>query len=301
MAFFNRLSDGLRKTRENFVDRVSFALKAAGRIDDNLYDELEDILIGADLGPDTAIQILEQLRTRVARKKIHSSEGIIQLLKEELENLLSFAPVEPKSRPRIILVVGVNGTGKTTSVGKLAHLFSHQGQKVILGAADTFRAAAIEQLSTWAERSQVDIVRHASGADPSAVVFDTVKAAMSRNADIALLDTAGRLHNKNNLMQELEKMRRTIAKARPDGSIETWLVLDASTGQNAIRQAEEFSKVTPLTGIILTKVDGSAKGGVIFGICNQLKVPVVYIGVGEAIEDLQAFNAAHFVAALFAA
>jgi fused signal recognition particle receptor len=301
MAFFNRLSDGLRKTRENFVDRVSFALKAAGRIDDNLYDELEDILIGADLGPDTAIQILEQLRTRVARKKIHSSEGIIQLLKEELENLLSFAPVEPKSRPRIILVVGVNGTGKTTSVGKLAHLFSHQGQKVILGAADTFRAAAIEQLSTWAERSQVDIVRHASGADPSAVVFDTVKAAMSRNADIALLDTAGRLHNKNNLMQELEKMRRTVAKARPEGSIETWLVLDASTGQNAIRQAEEFSKVTPLTGIILTKVDGSAKGGVIFGICNQLKVPVVYIGVGEAIEDLQAFNAAHFVAALFAA
>jgi fused signal recognition particle receptor len=301
MAFFNRLSDGLRKTRENFVDRVSFALKAAGRIDDNLYDELEDILIGADLGPDTAIQILEQLRTRVARKKIHSSEGIIQLLKEELENLLSFAPVEPKSRPRIILVVGVNGTGKTTSVGKLAHLFSHQGQKVILGAADTFRAAAIEQLSTWAERSQVDIVRHATGADPSAVVFDTVKAAMSRNADIALLDTAGRLHNKNNLMQELEKMRRTVAKARPEGSIETWLVLDASTGQNAIRQAEEFSKVTPLTGIILTKVDGSAKGGVIFGICNQLKVPVVYIGVGEAIEDLQAFNAAHFVAALFAA
>jgi fused signal recognition particle receptor len=301
MAFFNRLSDGLRKTRENFVDRVSFALKAAGRIDDDLYDELEDILIGADLGPDTAIQILEQLRTRVARKKIHSSEGIIQLLKEELENLLSFAPVEPKSRPRIILVVGVNGTGKTTSVGKLAHLFSHQGQKVILGAADTFRAAAIEQLSTWAERSQVDIVRHATGADPSAVVFDTVKAAMSRNADIALLDTAGRLHNKNNLMQELEKMRRTVAKARPEGSIETWLVLDASTGQNAIRQAEEFSKVTPLTGIILTKVDGSAKGGVIFGICNQLKVPVVYIGVGEAIEDLQAFNAAHFVAALFAA
>jgi fused signal recognition particle receptor len=301
MAFFNRLSDGLRKTRENFVDRVSFALKAAGRIDDNLYDELEDILIGADLGPDTAIQILEQLRTRVAREKIHSSEGIIQLLKEELENLLSFAPVEPKSRPRIILVVGVNGTGKTTSVGKLAHLFSHQGQKVILGAADTFRAAAIEQLSTWAERSQVDIVRHATGADPSAVVFDTVKAAMSRNADIALLDTAGRLHNKNNLMQELEKMRRTVAKARPEGSIETWLVLDASTGQNAIRQAEEFSKVTPLTGIILTKVDGSAKGGVIFGICNQLKVPVVYIGVGEAIEDLQAFNAAHFVAALFAA
>jgi fused signal recognition particle receptor len=301
MAFFNRLSDGLRKTRENFVDRVSFALKAAGRIDDNLYDELEDILIGADLGPDTAIQILEQLRTRVTRKKIHSSEGIIQLLKEELENLLSFAPVEPKSRPRIILVVGVNGTGKTTSVGKLAHLFSHQGQKVILGAADTFRAAAIEQLSTWAERSQVDIVRHATGADPSAVVFDTVKAAMSRNADIALLDTAGRLHNKNNLMQELEKMRRTVAKARPEGSIETWLVLDASTGQNAIRQAEEFSKVTPLTGIILTKVDGSAKGGVIFGICNQLKVPVVYIGVGEAIEDLQAFNAAHFVAALFAA
>jgi fused signal recognition particle receptor len=301
MAFFNRLSDGLRKTRENFVDRVSFALKAAGRIDDDLYDELEDILIGADLGPDTAIQILEQLRTRVTREKIHSSEGIIQLLKEELENLLSFAPVEPKSRPRIILVVGVNGTGKTTSVGKLAHLFSHQGQKVILGAADTFRAAAIEQLSTWAERSQVDIVRHATGADPSAVVFDTVKAAMSRNADIALLDTAGRLHNKNNLMQELEKMRRTVAKARPEGSIETWLVLDASTGQNAIRQAEEFSKVTPLTGIILTKVDGSAKGGVIFGICNQLKVPVVYIGVGEAIEDLQAFNAAHFVAALFAA
>ncbi|MNP04275.1 Signal recognition particle receptor FtsY [compost metagenome] len=299
-GIFDKLKQGLSKTRDNFTDKINEVLNLAVTIDEDLYEELEEILITSDIGMETTMDIIEELRAKIRKEKIADPQMVRPALKEVIRDML-LKDVEDKKEPdnKIILIIGVNGVGKTTSIGKLSSKMKNEGQKVLLAAADTFRAAAIDQLEIWSKRSGVDIVKHQEGSDPAAVVYDALQAAKSRKVNRLLIDTAGRLHNKKNLMNELEKINRVIDREMGDTERETLLVLDATTGQNAVIQAKQFKEVCPIDGIILTKLDGTAKGGVVISIKQHLNLPVRYIGVGEGIDDLQEFDAEGFVEALF--
>ncbi|MEJ2103346.1 MAG: signal recognition particle-docking protein FtsY [Ignavibacteriaceae bacterium] len=302
---FNRLKDGLSKTRNKLVNSITETFTGKAVIDENTLDELEEILISSDLSAELSEKIINNLRKNLKEEKDRTLESILNLLKSELLNILlstnanSTKDGKQKSKPFVILIVGVNGVGKTTTVGKLAYNFKHSGNKVIVGAADTFRAAANEQLDIWAKRAEVEIIQQKKGSDPSSVAFETVKKAIDNDYDIAIIDTAGRLHSKVNLMNELNKIKRAIEKVLPGAPHDVYLVLDATVGQNASFQASEFAKVINTTGFIITKLDGTAKGGAIFQICNSHNLPVKYIGVGEKLDDLQTFDAQMFVDALF--
>lgn len=299
-GFFARLKEGLNKTRTAFVGRIE-SLFSGRKVEKELYDELEEILITADVGLKTSSALLESLKERAEKERITDAQDLKRLLKEEIRKKLQPKPVaiELTEKPFVIMMVGVNGTGKTTTIGKIAHQLTQKGKSVILAASDTFRAAAVEQLEKWAERSKSKIVKQAQGADPAAVAYDAVFAAVARQADVVIVDTAGRLHTKTNLMEEMKKIKRVISKAKPNAPHLVLLVVDANTGQNAIRQAEEFNEAVGINGIILTKLDGTAKGGVIIGIYDQLKIPIYYVGVGEKIYDLRPFDPDEFVEALF--
>lgn len=300
MEFFKKLNKGLKKTRDNMSGAINAALYGKNEIDDEFYDELEEILVMADVGVNTSAEIVEKLRDAVFKKNLRKAKDVKEEIKNIVADMLSGGEtIDMVTIPSVILVIGVNGVGKTTSIGKMAAMFKEEGKKVILGAADTFRAAAIDQLEIWADRAGVDIVKHKEGADPAAVVFDTISAGKARNADIIICDTAGRLHNKKNLMDELAKIYRVIDRQLPYADREIFLVLDATTGQNAVNQAKEFKDVAEITGIILTKLDGTAKGGVVLAIKNDLKVPVKFIGVGEGIDDLRPFDPKAFAEGLF--
>lgn len=300
MGFFDKIKSGLTKTRTNLVSNINSVINSFTKIDEELFEELEETLIMSDIGAATATEICDKLRERIKADGIKEPELIKAEIKKIVLDMLSGNySLELSKKPAIILVIGVNGVGKTTTIGKMAAGLIKEGKKVVLGAADTFRAAAIEQLTEWANRSGAAIVSSVSGTDPASVVFDTIASAKSKNADVIICDTAGRLHNKKNLMDELAKMNRVIERELPDSSKESLLVLDATTGQNAVNQAREFSKVTNITGIVLTKLDGTAKGGVVISINNDLGIPVKYIGVGEGIEDLQPFDPAAFTDSIF--
>jgi len=304
VGFFNKLKEGLTKTRQGFVEKVSHVLSFNKAIDEELFEELEETLIQADVGINTSVKLVETLRARVKERKLKDASELRQVMQEEITKILTGdqeknALALEKGKTNVILVVGVNGVGKTTTIGKLAHRFSKEKYKVLLAAGDTFRAAAIDQLVIWGERVGVEVIRNQEGSDPGAVVFDACKAALSRRADVLIIDTAGRLHNKANLMEELRKVGRIVRRELPDAHVEVLLVLDATTGQNAISQARTFSEVVEVTGICLTKLDGTAKGGVIIGIRDELKIPVKLIGIGEGMEDLKDFQAEDFVKALF--
>jgi len=297
-GLFARLREGLSKTRSNMTERVDTLVKENRKIDEDFYEELEDILIMSDCGMKATMAIMDELRERVSAGKIKEASAAREILKEIMVEQMNI-PRPPLRWPMVMMVVGVNGVGKTTTIGKLALRFQDIGRRIILCAADTFRAAAAEQLTVWAERARVPIVKHGEGADPAAVVFDGVKSAKAQGADLLIVDTAGRLHNKKNLMDELNKMRRVIDREYPEAEVRCMLVLDATTGQNGLAQARAFKEVCEIGGIILTKLDGTAKGGIALAIRQELAVPVWYIGVGEGIEDLQPFNARDFVEALF--
>lgn len=302
---FSKLKEGLSKTRNKIVNTISETIRGKAVIDDKTLDEIEEILITADIGYDTATRIIENTRINLKSEKDRSELNILDTVKKELVSVFDFQSTNgdeekiKKSHPYVILIVGINGVGKTTTIGKLAHNFKKAGLKVIIGAADTFRAAANEQLEIWAKRANVEIVLNKKGTDPSSVAFDTVQKAIKEKYDIVLIDTAGRLHNKSHLMDELGKIKRSISKVLPHAPNDTFLILDGNTGQNAIVQSEEFSKVTDITGLIVTKLDGTAKGGVIFQISSKQKIPVKYIGIGEGIDDLQTFIPEQFVNAIF--
>jgi fused signal recognition particle receptor len=301
-SFFQRLRDRLSKTRKAFTDRVDRLLFGKKEIDEELLEELEEILITSDIGVHTAMALIEEVRQQVVRKDLKNPEELKHALQNRILQFLSVPnspETVPTGKPHVIMVVGVNGVGKTTTIGKLAARFTAQGKRVLLVAGDTFRAAAVEQLEIWAQRVGVEIVRHKGKADPSAVAFDGIQAAVSRGADIVIIDTAGRLHTKINLMEELKKMRRTVGKQLAGAPHETLLVLDATTGQNAISQAQLFHEAIEISGIVLTKLDGTAKGGVVVGICHSLGVPLAYIGIGEKVDDLQPFDPDGFMKALF--
>lgn len=300
------LDKGLVKTKENFFSKLGKAVAGKSKVDDEVLDELEEILITSDVGVDTTIKIIERIEARVAQDKYLNTSQLDIILREEIASLLEENNSEdladfilPNHKPHVILVVGVNGVGKTTTIGKLAAQFKGKGKKVILGAADTFRAAAVDQLKLWGERIGVPVVAHGMNVDPSAVAFDAVKQGIETGADLVIIDTAGRLHTKVNLMNELSKIKRVVQKFVPEAPHEIMLVLDGSTGQNAFIQAQEFTKVTEITSLAITKLDGTAKGGVVIGISDQFKIPVKYIGVGEQVNDLQVFNKAEFVDSLF--
>ena len=296
---FNKLKEGLTKTRDGLTDKINEVLKIAITIDEDLYEELEEILITSDVGMDTTIDIIERLRTKIRKEKINDPQEVKPALKEVIRDILVEGAYEDDdAEKRVMLVIGVNGVGKTTSIGKLAAKNKDEGKKVLLAAADTFRAAAIDQLEVWSNRANVDIVKHQEGSDPAAVVFDAIEAAKARNVDLLICDTAGRLHNKKYLMTELEKINRIIDRELEGYKKETLLVLDATTGQNAVIQAKQFMEACPIDGIILTKLDGTAKGGVVISIKQALNIPVRYIGVGEGIDDLQKFDAESFAEAL---
>ena len=297
-GLFARLREGLSKTRDVLTGRVDTLVKETRKIDDEFYEELEDILILSDCGMKATMTIMDELRARVERDKVKDAETAREMLKQIMIEQMDI-PRPPLKWPMVMLIVGVNGVGKTTTIGKLALRFQDIGRRIILCAGDTFRAAAAEQLTVWAERARVPIVKHAEGADPAAVVFDGVKSAKAQGADLLIVDTAGRLHNKKNLMDELNKMRRVIDREYPEADVRCILVLDATTGQNGLAQARAFKEVCEIGGIILTKLDGTAKGGIALAIRQELNVPVWYIGVGEGIEDLQPFNARDFIEALF--
>ena len=302
MAFgiFKKFNFGLKKTRESMSGAIDAAISENEDITDQLYDDLEEILIMGDVGMNTSAEICERLREYVSKHHLKKSSQVKGAIKEIVAEMLEGGEdMGLVTMPSIILVIGVNGVGKTTTIGKMAAMYKAQGKKVILGAADTFRAAAIDQLEEWANRAGVDIVKHHEGADPAAVVFDTIQAGIARDADIIICDTAGRLHNKKNLMDELAKIYRIIDKELPYNNRESLLVLDATTGQNAVNQARDFKNVCEITGIVLTKLDGTAKGGVVLAIKNDLKVPVKFVGVGEQIDDLQPFNPKAFADGLF--
>lgn len=297
---FNNLKSGLTKTRNALTDKINEALNLAVSIDDDLYEELEEILIMADIGMDTTMEIIEKLKDKIRKEKINDVELVRPALKSVIAEMMKGGSEnDTNAEKEVILVIGINGVGKTTSIGKLAAMNKAEGKKVLLAAADTFRAGAIDQLVVWSERAKVDIVKHGEGSDPAAVVFDAINASKSRGVDLLICDTAGRLHNKKNLMDELGKINRIIDRELSDAHKETLLVLDGTTGQNAVIQAKQFMEVCPIDGIILTKLDGTAKGGVVISIKNTLNIPVKYIGVGEGIDDLQAFDPESFVEALF--
>ena len=302
MSFFEKIRDGLRKTRDAIFGRIDTMLKSFTKIDDELFEELEELLVMADVGVYTAEKICDELRSRVKQEGITEPKEINRLLAEVISEMLKGGQeLKIDTKPSVILVIGVNGVGKTTTIGKMAANFIRQGKKVTLAAADTFRAAAIDQLQIWADRAGADIIKQGEGADPAAVVFDSIASAKAKGSDIIIVDTAGRLHNKKNLMAELEKINRIINRELPDSDKEVLLVLDATTGQNAVNQTKEFRNAAGITGIVLTKLDGTAKGGVILAIKEELNVPVKYIGVGEQIDDLQPFEPDEFARALFGA
>ena len=297
-GLFSRLWQGLSKTRGNVAGRVDELIEATEVIDEDFYEDLVDILIMSDMGVRTSDKVIQELKARVEREKITDAKKAREILKNILKEMMNM-PRKPLKWPMVMLVVGVNGVGKTTTIGKLAMRFKDARHSVVLAAADTFRAAAGDQLQIWAERAQVPIVRHAEGADPAAVVFDGIQKAKATEADLLIVDTAGRLHNKKNLMEELRKISRVITREYEEAEVRTLLVIDATTGQNGLQQAREFSEVADVSGIVLTKLDGTAKGGIAVAIMDELKLPVLYIGVGEGIEDLQAFDANAFVDAIF--
>ncbi len=300
MGVFKKINFGLKKTRDNFSGNIDNVLNAFEEIGDELYDELTEVLVMGDVGVFTAEQIIEELKDRVAKQGLKDPADVRAVIKEVVADMLGKdETIDFVTTPAVILVIGVNGVGKTTTIGKMAAYFKSEGKKVILGAADTFRAAAIDQLEIWADRAGVDIVKHKEGADPAAVVFDTINAGINRNADVIICDTAGRLHNKKHLMEELGKIYRVVDRELPYSDREIFLVLDATTGQNAISQAKEFLKIAEVSGIVLTKLDGTARGGVVLSIKNDLKLPVKFIGVGEGIDDLQPFTASAFAESLF--
>lgn len=302
-----KLDQGLSKTKESFFTKVNRAIAGKSKVDDQVLDELEEILIGSDVGVDTTLRIIERIEKRIERDKYLNTDELYSILREETVELLIENDQEASkdfiipedTKPYVIMVVGVNGVGKTTTIGKLAYQYTQRGKKVFIGAADTFRAAAIEQLCVWGERAGANVVKQAMGSDPASVVFDTLNSALSNQADVVLIDTAGRLHNKINLMNELTKIKKVMAKLIPEAPHEILLVLDASTGQNAFEQAKQFTAATEVTALAITKLDGTAKGGVVIGISDQFKIPVHYIGVGERMEDLQDFNKKQFVESLF--
>ena len=285
----------------SFFQRISRAVIGKSRVDDDTLDAIEEALVESDMGVDTTLKVIDSLEERVAKDKFMSFDELVGLLREEIGALVdeSVEPFDFSKKPYVILVVGVNGVGKTTTIGKLAAMLTRQGRKVLLGAADTFRAAAVDQLQVWADRAGADIVKQSMGSDPASVAFDTVKAAVARGADVAIIDTAGRLHNRVDLMNELTKIRNVIRKVVPDGPHDVMLILDASTGQNAFAQAREFARATDITSLTVTKLDGTAKGGVVVGVSDQFHIPVKFIGVGEGIDDLKVFNKQEFVAQLF--
>ncbi len=300
------LDKGLEKTKEGFLSRITKAIAGKSTVDEEVLDSLEEALVGADVGIDTTVQIIERIEQRVARDKYLGSAELNGLLQEEISAMLVDAPSETRGfdtpegvKPYVILVVGVNGVGKTTTIGKLAHHYKASGKQVLLGAADTFRAAAVDQLTIWSERVGVPIVKKEMGSDPASVAFDTVNSAVARQCDVVLIDTAGRLHNKVHLMEELSKIRRVIQKVIPDAPQETLLVLDGSTGQNALEQARHFAAATDVSTLAITKLDGTAKGGIVLAIANQMKIPVKFVGVGEKVEDLLLFDKQEFVDSLF--
>jgi len=303
MGLFDK---GVKKTKEGFFQRLSRAVVGKSKVDDEVLDAIEEALVASDMGVDTTLKIVDSLEERVGRDKYMSMDELVEMLRDEIGKLLDVdgetSPTEPfdlGKKPMVVMVVGVNGVGKTTTIGKLASRYKSMGKKVIVGAADTFRAAAVDQLVIWAERAGVDIVKQGMGADPASVAFDTVKSAVAKEADVVLIDTAGRLHNRVDLMNELTKIRNVMRKVIPDAPHEVLLVLDASTGQNAFQQAKEFSKATDITSLAVTKLDGTAKGGVVIGIVDQLKVPVKFIGIGEGVDDLKVFDKKEFVNSLF--
>lgn len=302
------LDQGLQKTKEGFFDKIGKAIAGKSTVDEEVLDDLENALVSADVGVDTTVKIIDGIEKRVARDKYINTSELNKILKEEIQSILVDAPQDSSyinyelpsaHKPHVILVVGVNGVGKTTTIGKLAHNFSLAGKSVLLGAADTFRAAAVDQLNIWSERTNVPIVKHAMGSDPSAVAFDAVQSAVAKNVDVVIIDTAGRLHNKIHLMDELNKIKRSISKVMPNAPHEVMLVLDGSTGQNALEQARHFTAATEVTALTITKLDGTAKGGVVLAIADQFKIPVKFIGVGEKATDLLVFDKKEFVDSLF--
>ena len=301
MGFFDKLKKGLFKTKNAIVGKIDDILKKFRKVDEELFDELEELLITADIGVNTTEEILDELREFCIDNKIKDSEEIRTKLLSMLRDMVGeHEPLNLETKPSVVLVIGVNGVGKTTSIGKISADLKSRGKKVVVAAADTFRAAAAEQLTVWCERAGVDIIKQAAGADPASVVFDAIGAAKSRKADVLIIDTAGRLHNKKNLMDELAKIDRVISRELPDSSKETLLVLDATTGQNAVLQAKEFKEASKITGLILTKLDGTAKGGIVLSIKKELGIPVKFIGIGEGIDDMKPFDSEEFANALFA-
>lgn len=299
MGFFDKLKEGLGKTKSSFDEKLNSAFSAFRKIDEELLEELEEILITSDIGLDTSVNIISNLRTRIKKENIKEAEDVKQALREEMEEILNIDnTMHLETKPSVILVVGVNGVGKTTSIGKIANRLKKDGKKIVIAAADTFRAAAVEQLEIWSKRAGCDIVKKEEGADPASVVYEAIKITKETNADVLICDTAGRLHNKKYLMDELEKINRVINKELPNSSKEVLLVLDATTGQNAISQVKAFSETTEVTGLVLTKLDGTAKGGAVFGIVDENKIPVKFIGVGEQIDDMEKFDAKEFIKAI---
>lgn len=302
MGFFSRLKESLTKTRQTFIEKIDEVVTGRKGIDEDLYEELEEVLIQADVGVSTAMQLVERVRKGVKARNVQEAARLKDIFQEELEYLMGekVVPITMNPEgPTVIMVVGVNGVGKTTTIGKMAHNYKEQGKKVLLAAGDTFRAAAIDQLEIWAERVGVELIKHQEGSDPGAVAFDAVHAARSRRADVLLIDTAGRLHNKSNLMDELRKVHKIIAREMPGAPHEVLLVLDATTGQNALSQAKIFSEAVNVTGIALTKLDGTAKGGVVTAIVTEMAIPVKLIGIGERMDDLRQFNPKDFIDALY--
>lgn len=300
MGLFSKIKKGLQKTKASISDGITSIINSFTKIDEDLFEELEELLVMSDVGVETSVKICDELRTRVKRYGIKDPSQIKTIMHDIIIEMLGDdTPLKLDTRPSVVLVIGVNGVGKTTTIGKMSLMLKNSGKKVVLGAADTFRAAAIDQLGIWADRAGVSMVKSVEGSDPASVVFDTIASAKSKGADVIICDTAGRLHNKKNLMDELAKIYRIIKRELPEASLETLLVLDAATGQNAVNQAREFKSVADITGIVLTKLDGTAKGGIVISIHNELGIPVKYVGVGEGIDDLQPFNAKEFADGIF--